>query len=155
MPTLIHRRVAAAQNGSNPTVICRLPSGWLVLGDVQFLPGYVLLLPDPVASDLNALANAERLVFLRDMALIGDALLVVTGAERINYEILGNAEPALHAHIFPRFANEPEEYRKRPVWFYDWNNAPPFDPKRDRPLMDAIKGAVLAALAQIDTKELS
>lgn len=47
MPTLIHRRVAAAQDGKNPTVICRVPSGWAVLSDTQFLRGYALLLPDP------------------------------------------------------------------------------------------------------------
>ncbi len=58
--TLIHRRVEAARQGSNPTVICRVRSGWVVLGDVQFLPGYSLLLPDPVVSDLNALTMSQR-----------------------------------------------------------------------------------------------
>ena len=46
------------------------------------------------------------------MATIGDALLEVTGAFRINYEILGNLEPALHAHIIPRYLNEPEDGAK-------------------------------------------
>ena len=40
------------------------------------------------------------------MAGLGDAVLLVTGAERINYEILGNVEPALHAHVIPRHTNE-------------------------------------------------
>ena len=50
------------------------------------------------------------------MALVGDALLEVTGAYRINYAILGNTDPALHAHIVPRFLTEPDEYRKGPPW---------------------------------------
>jgi diadenosine tetraphosphate (Ap4A) HIT family hydrolase len=97
-----------------------------VMGDVQFLEGYCLLLPDPVVSSLNDLSASKRLEFLADMTQIGDAILEVTGAARINYEILGNTEPELHAHIFPRFANEPEDKRRMPVWFYDWTSAPKF-----------------------------
>jgi diadenosine tetraphosphate (Ap4A) HIT family hydrolase len=78
-----------------------MPSGWAVIGDQQFIPGYSLLLPNPVATDLNALTGEQRNQYLSDMVLIGDALLEVTDAYRINYEILGNTEPALHAHIFP------------------------------------------------------
>lgn len=101
MPTLIHQRVREAQKVENPTVICQMPSGWAVIGDQQFIPGYSLLLADPVVADLNALTGAQRSQYLSDMAVIGDALLEVTDAYRINYEILGNTEPALHAHIFP------------------------------------------------------
>ena len=107
MPTLIHRRVEAARCGKHPSLVARLPSGWAVLGDKQVLKGYCLLLPDPVVPHLNALTGADRLQFLGDMAKLGDAILHVTGAVRINYEMLGNLEPALHAHVVPRHFNEP------------------------------------------------
>jgi diadenosine tetraphosphate (Ap4A) HIT family hydrolase len=139
MPTLIHQRVAACRAGSNPKVICRVSSGWVVLGDVQFLKGYSLILPDPVVGDLNELSTSDRKTLLYEVSVVGDALLEITGAVRINYEILGNLEPALHVHIFPRFTDEPEDMRTRPVWFYDWDNAPPFDEERDAPLMGDIK----------------
>lgn len=145
--TLVHDRVRQAREGENPTVICRLPSGWAVLGDVQFLRGYSLLLADPVVPDLNALGERGRAAFLGDMALLGDALLEVTGADRINYEILGNSEPALHAHLFPRYRDEPEDRRRMPAWFYDWENAPGFDPERDLPLMRDLAGAVRRRLS--------
>lgn len=135
MSTLIHRRVETARQGNNSTVICRVLSGWIVLGDVQFLRGYSLLLPDPVVPDLNTLTGNQRYQFLQDMAMLGDSLLAVTGASRINYEILGNSEAALHAHVFPRYATEPEERRRKPVWFYNWDNAPKFNLERDQPLM--------------------
>lgn len=125
--TLIHQRVAAARAGTNPAVVARMPSGWAVVGDRQVVYGYCLLLPDPVVADLNALRGAERSRFLFDMAALGDVLLAVTGATRINYEILGNLEPALHAHLFPRYDSEPEEFRSGPVWRYDWAKAPAFD----------------------------
>jgi diadenosine tetraphosphate (Ap4A) HIT family hydrolase len=114
----------------------------VVLGDVQFLQGYSLLLPDPVVPDLNALTMENRITFLKDMTVLGDALLEVTGAVRINYEILGNREPALHAHVFPRFSTEPEEQRRKPVWFYDRKSAPPFDSKQHQQLMSKIAATI-------------
>lgn len=98
-----------------------------MLGDPQILPGYCLLLPDPVVPHLNALDADGRRMFLADMASLGDAVLAVTGAVRINYEMLGNLEPALHAHVIPRYADEPEATRTSPVWLHDWTNAPRFD----------------------------
>jgi len=149
MPTLIHQRVDQANRGENPKAIARLASGWAVLGDTQFLRGYCLLLPDPVVPTLNDLDEAGRAAFLSDMAALGDAVLAVTGAVRINYEMLGNLEPALHAHVFPRFEDEPAELRTRPVWFYEkqWRHDGPhgFDAKRDAPLMESIRQQLEAA----------
>ena len=144
MSTLIHERVATAQAGTNPTVICRMLSGWAVLCDVQFLRGYTILLSDPVVPDLNALDREHRAQFLLDMVTIGDALLEVTGAFRINYEILGNLDPALHAHIIPRYLSEPEELRKGPAFFYDkdFRNSIKFDYERDKKLMTQIAAAI-------------
>ena len=142
MSTLIHQRVEAARKGENPNVLCKMESGWAVFSDMQILNGYCLLLADPVQPGLNALSMAEREKFLRDMSIIGDALLDVTGAARINYEILGNSEKALHVHIIPRYEAEPEELRKGPVWFYDMSQVPRFDPQKHKPLMDKIRAAI-------------
>lgn len=124
-----------------------MKSGWAVIGDVQFLPGYCLLLPDPVVSSLNDLDERNRVQFLSDMAVIGDAILEVTEAARINYEILGNSEPELHAHVFPRYSSEPEERRKMPVWFYDWKNAPAFDESEHGILKEQLAGAIVRRIA--------
>lgn len=78
------------------------------------------------------------------MVSVGDALLVVTGACRINYEILGNLEPALHAHVFPRYESEPEHLRQRPVWFYDWSQAPEFDRSLETAFVEALASALMA-----------
>jgi diadenosine tetraphosphate (Ap4A) HIT family hydrolase len=144
MSTGVHHRVEMARAGTNPTVICRVPSGWIVLGDRQFLRGYSLLLPDPVVPDLNALAEQRRMEFLRDMAILGDALLEVTDAYRINYQILGNAEPALHAHVHPRYMTEPEEFRVGPPSKYppSQRDSIKFDYERDKELMKRIAEAI-------------
>jgi diadenosine tetraphosphate (Ap4A) HIT family hydrolase len=138
MTTLIHRRVEECRAGTNPRTIARVSSGWVVLGDAQFLRGYCLVLPDPVVPHLNALDPSERSTLLFEASVVGDALLEATKAVRINYEILGNLDPALHVHIFPRYSDEPEDLRTKPVWFYDWNSAPQFDAVRDKPLMERI-----------------
>ena len=145
MSTLIHQRVAECRAGTHPAVVCKVNSGWVVLGDVQFLRGYSLILPDPVVVDLNALNVEDRKTLMYEVSILGDALLELTGAIRINYEILGNLEPALHVHLFPRFRDEPEDLKTRPVWFYDWENAPKFDRARDTPLMNDIHGYLVRA----------
>lgn len=127
MPTAIHRLVETARGGDDPTVIARLRSGWAVFGRQQFLRGYALLLPDPVVADLNALAPRPRAQFLADLGRLGDALLAATGALRINYAMFGNLEPALHAHLVPRYATEAPALRTAHPWAYDWGAAPAFD----------------------------
>lgn len=140
MSTLIHKRVALANAGDNPYAICKLKSGWLVIGDVQPLPGYCLLLADPVVGSINDLCDEERAQFSRDMYRIGDALMKVAGAFRVNYEILGNLDPALHAHILPRYMSEPEEKRCRQAsWGYDWSQARKFDPVVDGPFVEKMR----------------
>jgi len=137
--TVIHRWVAAAREGREPRVVARLFSGWVMFGEHQFVRGYVLLLPDPVVPTLNALGAKERSQFLLDMSRVGDALLKVTDAVRVNYAMLGNVEPALHAHVVPRYAQEPEEMRAAHPWAYDWQAAPAFDRAALRELAESLR----------------
>jgi diadenosine tetraphosphate (Ap4A) HIT family hydrolase len=122
--TSIHSLVDRCRDAQLPAAITKLPSGWVIMGERQVLPGYCLLLPDPVVPHLNALDADARAQFLFDMALVGDVLLVITAAARINYAIYGNVDPALHAHIFPRDSAEPENTRTAQPWALDWNAAP-------------------------------
>lgn len=144
MITLIHQRVELARQGENPAVLAHMESGWAVIGDVQILNGYCLLLPDPVVPTLNDLSLPEREMFLRDMSILGDAILDATKAARINYEILGNSEAALHAHVIPRYAAEPDQFRTGPIWFYDFAKAPRLN--LESPAHQALKAKIEAAL---------
>ena len=137
--TVIHEQVAAARDGREPRVVTRLYSGWVLFGQQQFVRGYALLLPDPVVPSLNSLGAKERTQFLMDMTRVGDALLKVSGAMRINYAIFGNVEPALHAHVVPRYLEEPEAMRTAQPWAYDWNAAPPYDRNAMEELAEALR----------------
>jgi len=127
MSNLIAERVALARAGSNPYVITKLSSGWLVIGDVQPLLGYCVFLADPVVPSINDLSEADRVQYSLDVLRAGDALLAVSNAYRINYETLGNTEQALHTHIIPRYLDEPDDKRKMPaMMMYSWADAEPF-----------------------------
>src|SRR5512144_3401663 len=89
LPTAIHRRVADARAGRDNTLLGRCASGWAVFGQRQFVPGYLLLLPDPVVPDLNALTPERRSQFLLDMSHLVVALVRTTAPLRINYAIFG------------------------------------------------------------------
>jgi diadenosine tetraphosphate (Ap4A) HIT family hydrolase len=117
-------RVGAALRGENPTVLRRLTAGFAVIGDVQFLPGYsVLLVDEPDVHRLSDLPRSKRLAFLSDMDRLGEAVeracqRLDPAFRRVNLEILGNTDPFLHAHVWPRFEWEPADVVGRPVWLY-------------------------------------
>jgi diadenosine tetraphosphate (Ap4A) HIT family hydrolase len=119
-------RIGSALRGENPLVIARMRSGFAVIGDTQFLPGYCLLLGMPRVRDLTDLPLPARLDFLRDMSLLGEAVTQVCQPHRINYEIFGNTDPFLHAHVLPRYVWEPAESLSRPAYVYpiERRNAP-------------------------------
>lgn len=107
-------RLAQLEQGENPRAVARLRSGYAVMAESQFLPGYCLLLADPLVGKLNDLTGEARLAFLDDMARLGDAILEATNAVRVNYAIYGNLDPFLHAHVWPRYEDEAPDYRTLP-----------------------------------------
>lgn len=129
--------IDGARAGTDPSLICQVPSGWVFLCNLQFLRGYCLLKSDPLVGSINDLDPTHQAQFLMDMVLVGDALLEVTNAYRINYALMSNANPILHAHIVPRYLDEPEDLRKQPPWFYPniEDKATQVDYDRDQRLM--------------------
>ena len=118
-------RIGSAARGENPTVLATLPSGYAVIGDVQFLAGYCVLLgKDSHAKALADMPREDRVQFLADADLLATAVERAcreadSSFRRINIDILGNADAFVHAHIWPRYEWEPPELIRRPVWLYD------------------------------------
>jgi diadenosine tetraphosphate (Ap4A) HIT family hydrolase len=119
-------RVGSALAGTNPTVLRRLQAGFAVIGDVQHLPGYCVLITDtPGVDQLTDLPAERQLVFLEDMAVLGRAVAAVCAARdpqfrRINLEIQGNTDAFLHAHVTPRYEWEPPEIVGWPAALHHW-----------------------------------
>jgi diadenosine tetraphosphate (Ap4A) HIT family hydrolase len=117
-------RIGSALDGTNPTVLRRLQRSFAVIGDVQFLPGYCVVLVDRLGVDrLSDLPRPDRLRFLEDVDRTGEAVErscaeLDAGFRRVNLEILGNTDPFLHAHVWPRYEWEPAGLVGKPVWLH-------------------------------------
>lgn len=126
-------RVGAALRGESPSVLRRLSAGFACIGDVQFIPGYSVLISDTPGIDrLTDLPRERRLAFLDDMDRLGEAVQVVCSRRdpafrRVNYEILGNTDAFLHAHVWPRYDWE-GDIAPKPVWMHPgerWSDPAP------------------------------
>jgi diadenosine tetraphosphate (Ap4A) HIT family hydrolase len=138
--SVIEERIELCRRGDYPLCVGQLPSGWLVMSPEQPLRGYCILLADPVVESLNALPLELRSTYCLDMIRVGDALLKVCGAARINYETWGNVDPTLHTHIVPRFSTEQEDKRRRPLReAYDLAGAPKFDPQASQDFLEKMR----------------
>lgn len=119
-------RVGSALAGTNPTVLRRLRAGFAVIGDLQHLPGYCVLISDtPGVDQLIDLPPERQLLFLEDMAVLGRAVAAVCARRdprfrRINLEIKGNTDAFLHAHVTPRYEWEPSELVGWPAALHHW-----------------------------------
>ncbi|WP_411073972.1 HIT family protein [Streptomyces sp. cmx-4-7] len=149
-------RIGAAPWGENPTVLRRLDAAFAVIGDVQFLPGYsVLLVDEPGVERLSELPRAKRRAFLTGTDLLGEAVeracrRLDPAFRRVNLEILGNTDPFLHVHVWPRFDWEPAGLVGRPVWLYPpdrWSD----ERFRLSPRQDALRGAIGEELDRLRT----
>lgn len=101
-----------------------------------------MLIADP---DTDLPTEDVRALFMADMARIGDALQRATACERISFAILGgpdgNPDAPLHAHVFPRHADEPTPSRGLPPWLAA-GEPRRFDPERDADLIRKIRAAL-------------
>lgn len=102
------------RNGAFPDWIAELPRSWLTLGDAQFYRGYCVLLAKRHATELHVMPRGEAHELLDEMLAVGRTLAEVVKPLKLNYECLGNQEPHVHWHIFPRFLDDP--MRSTPVW---------------------------------------
>ncbi|MEM9066638.1 MAG: hypothetical protein AAGB51_14260 [Planctomycetota bacterium] len=142
----ISNRIARITAGNDPQFLHRFESGYAILANQQppELRGGCMLLPDPVPASLEEMERDARTQFLADFAVLGEAVKHATGAERINYLVLCNQVPWLHAHAVPRFASEDETLRlKDPFEAYDFGAAPKADATGpDRELHASIRDAI-------------
>jgi len=106
--------VERIRSGAFPDWIAELPRSWLTLGDAQFYRGYCVLLAKRHATELHLMPRGEAHELLDEMLAVGRTLAEVVKPLKLNYECLGNQEPHVHWHLFPRFLDDP--MRSSPVW---------------------------------------
>ena len=95
--------------------------GGLTVSDVFFVsdhrfPGRCVVTLRRHATELFELDSATRHAFADDMSTAAHAIASALRVTKMNYEILGNADPHLHCHLIPRRADEPNP--KAPAWLH-------------------------------------
>ncbi len=121
-------RIEMIKNGTNPYFVKELETGYVVIGDHQYFKGYTLFLCKKHETELHFLDDEFKMKYLQEMSMVAEAVYNAFGAEKMNYELLGNGETHLHWHLFPRRTNDMP--CKGPVWWlpkeemYDDKNRP-------------------------------
>ena len=106
----------AIRAGKAPNLIAELDNSYVVLGDAQFYRGYCILLAKHHAREMFELPREEALALFDEVRSVAQAINAVVKPLKLNYECLGNTEPHVHWHIFPRYASEEEGLRLGPIW---------------------------------------
>lgn len=117
----ICERIEMIQKGTNPCFVKELETGYVVIGDHQHFKGYTLFLFKEHVTELHLIDRSTKMKFLEEMSIVAQAVQNAFGAEKMNYEMLGNGEAHMHWHLFPRKENDLGKYGnngKGPVWWY-------------------------------------
>ena len=107
---------------ANPDYLIKeLSTGYAVLSKYQHehYRGYTVFLCKQHVGELHELDNSFKLAFLKEMSQVAEAVFKAFKPDKLNYEMLGNAEPHLHWHLFPRYKSDPNF--TRPIWTVDKN----------------------------------
>jgi diadenosine tetraphosphate (Ap4A) HIT family hydrolase len=102
------------RSNSFPDFIAELEYSFVILGDAQFYRGYCALLLKEHMTGLHALDRRVAHGFFDEVLRTASAIVAAVQPVRMNHECLGNQEPHLHWHLFPRHAGD--SMRLEPVW---------------------------------------
>jgi diadenosine tetraphosphate (Ap4A) HIT family hydrolase len=142
---------AAIEGGDASQAIARLQTGYVKLARVQYIRGYTTFTAKRCVRELHELEASERALFMHEMAEVAHALWRAFGPRKLNYELLGNGEPHLHWHLFPRY--DTDAIPQWPVWsdpqLHDAFGAETPLPESER---DALRVTLLRELLASDVK---
>jgi diadenosine tetraphosphate (Ap4A) HIT family hydrolase len=133
------------KEGKLPDFIAELPHSYAILGDSQFYRGYCILFAKTHATELYLMPRDEALALFDEVRSTAEAIAAVTHPHKLNYECLGNSEPHVHWHIFPRYEND--ALRLGPIWMRP-------EAERKRPLQEHDRRALMASLRAEIVKQI-
>lgn len=150
----ICNRINLIKEGKNPFFVKELEKGYVVIGDYQHFKGYSLFLCKEHKTELFQLDKTTKMKFLEEMSLVAEAVAKAFGAEKMNYELLGNGDTHLHWHLFPRVNGDLENYGnngKGPVWWYPMSKmySPQNNPSEQE--LEEMKAKLLTELDKINS----
>jgi diadenosine tetraphosphate (Ap4A) HIT family hydrolase len=124
--------------GTFADYVAELPRSYVILGDAQFYRGYCVVLAKLHASEIHLMPTNEARALFDETVAVGRAIAVAPRPLKLNYECLGNLEPHVHWHVFPRF--ETDAMRAASVWMRP-------EAERKVALEDSARRALIRTLA--------
>jgi len=94
--------------------VAELPHSFVILGDAQFYRGYCVVLARRHVNEIHLMPADEARALFDETVAVGRAVAFATRPLKLNYECLGNLEPHVHWHVFPRV--ETDAMRAAPIW---------------------------------------
>lgn len=91
--------------------VAELAMSVVKLGRDQFAAGYCVVVCKPHVAEPHDLPPGEREAFLAEVMRVGAAVQRAFEADKMNYQILGNAVPHTHGHVVPRYWGDPAPAR--------------------------------------------
>ncbi|WP_461218033.1 HIT family protein [Lapidilactobacillus salsurivasis] len=114
---LICQRIALIEAHKNPYFVSEMATGYVVIGDTQYFPGYTLFLAKEHVTELHLMPEKLKLQFLQEMSLVAEACSLAFHADKMNLELLGNGDAHVHWHLFPRHNGDTP--KPGPIWWVD------------------------------------
>ncbi|MBU1118017.1 HIT family protein [Patescibacteria group bacterium] len=111
-------RIGTIKKGQNKYFVKEMLSGYVVLGDFQYFHGYTLFISKVHTDELYKLDKREQENFLKEMALVAEAVIKAFKPKKLNYELLGNTDSHLHWHLIPRYGTDPRP--ETGIWAIDF-----------------------------------
>ena len=84
---LVCDRIKQIKSGKNPYFVRELNTGYVVIGDQQRFKGYTLFLCKQHAFELHELEAQFRNEYLREMALVAEAVYKAFKPDKMNYSL--------------------------------------------------------------------
>jgi diadenosine tetraphosphate (Ap4A) HIT family hydrolase len=112
----ICRAIERIRSGGLRDMVAELANSYVVLGDAQFYRGYCIVFAKRHATELYLMPAEEARALFDEMRLMAESIAAVVKPWKMNYECLGNTEPHVHWHLFPRFHSESDDLRRGPIW---------------------------------------
>lgn len=106
--------IERCRSGSFADFVAELPHCFVILGDAQLYRGYCVSLAKSHVNEPHLMAPDEARWLFDEVLAVGRAIAEVTRPLKLNYGCLGNLEPHVHWHVFPRY--ESDSMRAAPVW---------------------------------------
>ncbi len=101
-------RIEAIRRGESPNLVHEFANSYLVVGDHQFFAGYCVLLLKPHVRELHETPQPVRGQLFDELMTATEAIVRAYRPWKMNHASLGNQDPHVHWHLFPRYESDPD-----------------------------------------------